>query len=117
MALWIDLSLRFEDAVRLGDAALTQRLLDYAAWCCSEQSGPLPNDTSTAAACAFYEHLPTHKAFWPHFNTWFAPQAFAALLPVFAYHLPAADLAALKTAYDRARPACPPKASAQRAHG
>lgn len=104
MSLWIELYLQFEDAVRSGDASLVGRLLKYAAWCCSELSGSLPNDTSTAAVCAFYEHLPSHKEFWPSFGTWFSPDEFTRLLPVFAHHLSPEDLEALKVAYHRGRP-------------
>lgn len=99
MALWIDLYLRFEGAVTAEDASLVRRVLRYAAWCCSDRSGRLPNDTSTAAACAFYEQLPTRKEFWPSFRTWFTPEQFSRLLPVFAYHLLPEDLEALKIAY------------------
>lgn len=104
MALWIELHLKFVAAVHADDASLTGRLLNYAAWCFSDRSGPLPNDTSTAAACAFYEHLPTHKEFWPRLGAWFSPDEFANLLPVFVYHLSAEELAALKVAYAEGRP-------------
>ena len=99
MALWIELHLEFEWAFRRNDALLVKRILSYASWCISEQSGPLPNDTSTAVACAFYEHLPSCKDFWPHFRKWLSPSEFAALIPIFAYHASAAELEQLKASY------------------
>ena len=104
MALWIELHLKFLAAVQANDSSLTGRLLRYAAWCCSDRSGALPNDTSTAATCAFYEHLPTHKELWPRFGSWFSADDFADLLPAFAYHLSAEELAALRVAYQQGRP-------------
>ena len=99
MMLWIDLASEFDSAFRGGDAALVARILRFANWCVSEHSGPLPNDTSTAAACAFYEHLPENHGYWPFFRKWFSPREFAQLTPVFAYHLSASDLETLKREY------------------
>ena len=99
MALWIELHLEFERAFRRNDTLLLNRILRYAAWCISEQSGPLPNDTSTAVTCAFYEHLPTYKDFWPHFRKWLSPSEFATLMPIFAYHTSPGELEQLKAAY------------------
>ena len=104
MGLWIELRLAFENAVDAGHASLVSRLLKYAAWCCSDRSGALPNDTSTAAACAFYEHLPERKDFWPNFGAWFSAGEFARLLPVFAYHVSPEDLEALKAVYEKEQP-------------
>ena len=76
MALWIELRLKFDDAIAQDDAGFVKRVLDYAAWCSSEQSGALPNDTSTAAICAFYEHLPARRESWPMFRRWFTRDQF-----------------------------------------
>lgn len=100
MMLWIELHGEFEDAVR-NNIALSSRILAYASWCISEAAGPLPNDTSTAVACAFYEHLPQRREHWPYFREWFTPGEFARLVPVFAYHLSNDDLEALKVAYQQ----------------
>ncbi|MDR3447959.1 hypothetical protein [Dyella sp.] len=61
MAMWIELHLRFEDAVEDGDQHMVKRFLRYADWCMSEEAGRLPSETSTATACAFYEHLPQRR--------------------------------------------------------
>jgi hypothetical protein len=101
MSLWIELHLEFEDAIGVKNDERTHRILRYAAWCCSDRSGALPNDTSTVAACAFYEHLPTRKDLWRYFPEWFRPQEFEALLPVFSHHLSEEDLAELRKEYYR----------------
>lgn len=99
MALWIELRLEFDRAMRESNLALANRLLQFAAWCISEESGKLPNDTSTAVACAFYEHLPETREYWPHFSKWFSRPQFEMLLPIFGYHLSKDDLGDLKKSY------------------
>jgi hypothetical protein len=99
MAMWIELHLQFDKAMEAGDLSRVERLLAFAAWCASDQSGSLPNDTSTAAAVAFYEHLPQKREYWQHFPRWFAGSRFNDLLPVFSYHLSEKEVADLKRAY------------------
>jgi hypothetical protein len=99
MALWIELHFLFEDTVARGDWKSVGRFLKLAAWCVSEDSGPLPNDTSTAAAVAFYEHLPEDRTLWKYFPSWFSRREFESLLPVFAYHLDDNELEQLKQSY------------------
>jgi hypothetical protein len=99
MDMWIELHLRFDDAMANGESEQIARFLRLAAWCVSEQSGSLPNDTSTAAAVAFYEHLPQKREYWRYFPQWFTRRQFEELLPVFSYHLSASDLADLKRSY------------------
>lgn len=99
MAMWIELHLRFEDALAEGDQHMVSRILRYADWCMSEEAGRLPSETSTAVACAFYEHLPQHREYWPLFRSWFSQKQFTDLLPVFGYHLSHLDIADLKKVY------------------
>jgi hypothetical protein len=99
MAMWIELHLRFEDAVAGGDQHMVKRFLRYADWCMSEEAGRLPSETSTAAACAFYEHLPQRREYWSFFRSWFSHKQFTDLIPVFGYHLSPADVADLKKFY------------------
>jgi hypothetical protein len=99
MGLWIDLHLEFETALDLPNLELVHRILQFAAWCRSDESGPLPNDTSTAAACAFYEHLPDRRQDWRYFRAWFVPHEFEGLVPIFSYHLSENELAQLKDYY------------------
>jgi hypothetical protein len=99
MAMWIDLHLAFDDAMAQKKSELASRVLRYAAWCISTDSGPLPNDISTAVACAFYEHLPEEREYWPHFPKWFGRSQFEQLLPIFGYHLSPGELEELKQFY------------------
>ncbi len=99
MAMWIDLHLEFCEAMRKADWKLVARFLQFAEWCISEQSGRLPNNTSTAAALAFYEHLPQDRSYWQYFPRWFSRQQFESLLPVFSYHLTEEELSELKMHY------------------
>jgi hypothetical protein len=87
MALWIELYCIFKRAVKDNDKNKTRKILNYASWCISEKSGKMPNDTSTAAICAFYEDIASHKEFWPQFNEWFFPDEFEKLKDCFSYHL------------------------------
>src|SRR5262245_32827361 len=83
MELWIELRTIFEAAFARRERAkkggapcgdderAVTRIVAYACWCMSDQSGPLPNDTSTAVACAFLEHLPENEETWPYLLKWF----------------------------------------------
>ena len=75
------------------------KILDYAAWCFSEKSGKLPNDTSTAVICAFYEDIATHREFWPHFSEWFFPHEFDQIKSWFKYHLADDELIEFENTY------------------
>jgi hypothetical protein len=99
MAMWMELHLRFDETMVSDQSEKVRRILELAAWCVSELSGSLPNDTSTAAAVAFYEHLPQKREYWQYFPQWFTRQEFEQLLPVFSYHLGSNDIAELKRSY------------------
>jgi hypothetical protein len=79
MALWIELHYIFEKLVNEGKESEVRKLLNYAAWCLSPKSGKLPNDTSTAVVCAFYEDIGKNKKMWPYFKEWFFPHEFAEI--------------------------------------
>ena len=102
MSMWIELQICFDNAVRDDDSDLIRRILRFADWCTSPASGELPNDTSTAASVAFYEHLPVDRAYWKHFRSWISKEKFGQLLPVFSYHLNEEELEDLKRVYDSA---------------
>lgn len=103
MSLWIELHLEFEDAFAGNDQRLVGRILEFASWSISEAAGRLPSETSTAAACGFYEHLPERREYWPFFHSWFSNEQFTALIPVFSYHLSTGDIADLKNFYARGK--------------
>lgn len=102
MAMWIDLHLEFDDAMKNNQTEFAERFLQLAAWCISEKAGPLPNHTSTAAALAFYEHLPEKAEYWQHLPKWFSKHQFNELLPIFSYHLSSKKLEHLKRNYAEA---------------
>jgi len=87
MALWIELSMLFEDHVQEGNKEIIRKILDYASWCGSEKSGKLPNDTSTAVYCGFYEDIGGNKSFWPFLNQWFSKAEYEKLKGSFGYFL------------------------------
>ena len=99
MALWVDLYLEFEDAVRDGKESLQRRFLKYAAWCISPAAGPSPTDASTAAVCAFYESIGGDKAMWRLFRKWFSRREFLDIRETFAYHLSADEYEQLLNTY------------------
>ncbi len=88
MALWIELHLIFNSLVEENAKnPKIRKILNYASWCFSDKSGKLPNDTSTAVVCAFYEDIATQREFWPYFKEWFYPHEFEKIKPCFKYHL------------------------------
>ena len=103
MALWIELWPMFDEAVEESNTKVAERVLAYAKWCISDASGKRPNDTSTAAAVAFYEHLPQRRDRWKLLPNWLSPQEFKELLPVFSYHLSESELSDLQASYDGAK--------------
>ena len=102
MSMWIELHICFDRAVRDNDSDLVRRILRFADWCTSCESGELPNDASTAASVAFYEHLPMNREYWKHFTSWISRDKFSQLLPVFSYHLSEEELEDLKRVYNSA---------------
>lgn len=103
MALWIELRLRFQDAFEAKDDRAMRAMLTYAAWCISPAAGPLPSDASTAAVCAFYEHVPQDRKYWPKMREWFTPAEFAALQGPFRYFLSESDMRELNDIYHQRR--------------
>ena len=83
MALWIELLLVCEDAVKMQAGEFVNRLYDFANW--SWQS---PNeDLRTAVACAFYEHLPIIPCLRSDLPRRRDRVPFHELRTVFCYHL------------------------------
>jgi hypothetical protein len=99
MALWIDLWLEFETAAEQNEEATVRCILEYALWCISPAAGKLPSDASTAAVCAFFEHLPTDEALWPRLPQWLSPSQFESVKRFFHYFLSEADVARLAVVF------------------
>ena len=99
MALWIELYLLFEIFVKDGEKEKVRKILNYASWCFSEKSGKIPNDTSTAVSCSFYEDIASNKEYWPLFREWFFPHEFENVKPCFKYHLTDAEFSELERTY------------------
>ena len=99
MALWIELFLIFEKLVEMNEKEKIREILNYAAWCFSEKSGKIPNDTSTAVACSFYEVIASHKKYWPLFREWFFPHEFENIKACFKYHLNEDEFKELEITY------------------
>jgi hypothetical protein len=104
MSMWIDLRLAWERIDHDANPKLEVRFLTLARWCLSDASGQLPNDTSTAAAVAFIEHLPQRREHWAKFRKWFTKDEFLRLRPHFGYFLSESELAELTEQYERGKP-------------
>lgn len=100
MALWIELLLRFEDAFRVGDTALVDRMVDYAKWCLYTSDG----DTVNAVAFGFLEHLPEHEDMHTQFPRWFTKSEFEQLKEVFLHHGGTKAVGQIQEEYLRACP-------------
>lgn len=99
ISLWIELRLEFDQYANKGCWDDCLRILKFASWCISDESGRLPNDTSTAVGVGFYEHLAENRDWWTRFNSWFTREQFQMLLPAFSYHLSVDDVEKLKKVY------------------
>jgi hypothetical protein len=100
MALWVELVLRFEDAVRLGDEGLVRRFFAYAEWCWDAAPGQA-TEARTAAVCAFYEHLPLVRGLGDQLHHHLPRQRFLAIQDAFRHHLGEAEFARFRDNYLR----------------
>jgi len=83
--LWIDLSLKFEDAYEEPvNQDLAHRVYAFAAWCVAESND---QDIQTAAALTFYEHLPINKKIRRDMANHLTHEEFFGLKELFQYHL------------------------------
>ncbi len=92
MEAWIEIRMYFEGIRVEEESNKIRDILNYAQWCMSEEAGKLPNDSSTAVCCAFYEHLPENQNNWGYFKKWFTPKEFETLKGVFSYHIKEEEL-------------------------
>ena len=90
MALWIELHSKLQDVYQaeIRDDGLIRRFFEYARWCLkSPGDGQYLSDAGTAAAHAFYEHLPTHEAIRRDLPRWITREEFIGLRDSFRYLL------------------------------
>jgi len=99
MELWGELVWVFSNAFSEDDEGKIRKILNYATWCCSEKSGALPNETSTAAIIGFYESIASHKEYWPKFRNWFFVNEFERYKENFGYHLTPEERSKLDVIY------------------
>lgn len=85
MALWIELTPRFEDAYvdTIKNHGVIRRFFEYARWCLeSPGDGGALSDAGTAAVCAFYEHLPEQEAVRRDLYRWLSRNEFLSFREV-----------------------------------
>ena len=98
MALWCEVHSLFEDAFRHGNNDLVGRVFQYAAWCI-DTAKPQPTDASTAAVCAFYEHLPLIAGLPEQLHRFLPRQRFLHIQHAFRYHLTEPEFVHFRDAY------------------
>jgi hypothetical protein len=98
MRLWGDILLRFEDAFRAGNGDLTSRFFRYAEWSLATAQRE-PTDASTAAWCAFYEHLPRVSGLAGELHRFLPRHQFLRVQRAFRHHLTEAEFARFCDAY------------------
>jgi hypothetical protein len=102
MALWIELHLKFEEVYRseIPDDGLIRRFYDYARWCMrSSGEGKYLSDVGTAAALAFYEHLPQTRVIRRDMHRWLTRDEFSDLREVFRCHLSGEEFARFESEF------------------
>jgi hypothetical protein len=85
MQLWVEIGARFQDAFRTGNDDLVRRFFNYAAWCI-DTAKPQATDASTAAWCAFYEHLPSVDGLPQQLHRFMPRTRFIQVKEAFRYH-------------------------------
>lgn len=105
MALWVEIGFRFQDAFRKGDEDLVRRYFRYAEWCL-DTAKQKPTDASTAAWCAFYEHLPHIAGLAEQLHRFMPRSRFVQVRDAFRYHTSDGQFAHLQKvvllSYDKA---------------
>lgn len=90
MALWIELSLRLEDACDQNkpDNDLIARIYRFAFWCLEQpRTDSAQNDLSTAVAVAFIEDIPLNPKSSADLHRRLTLEEFDGLSLLFRYHL------------------------------
>lgn len=89
MGMWLEVQWALEHAYERTprDEDLIARIYSMALG--TEHSGD--DETLTAVAFAFFEHLPLHPAVWADLHRWLPIESFEKLEEVFKYHLSASE--------------------------
>ncbi len=90
MALWIELSMRFQRAYEAEprDEAFIARVYSFADWCERAPSGPdAGHDPLTAVVVGFYEDIPRNRAAREDMPRWFKYSTVAQNRAAFAYYI------------------------------
>ena len=85
MALWVEIGFRFQDAFEKGDEDLARRYFKYAE-SCLDTAKQQPTEASTAAWCAFYEHLPDIPSLAEQLHRYMPRSRFLQVQDAFRYH-------------------------------
>ena len=85
MALWVEIGVRFCDAFEKRNEDLIRRYFRYAEWCL-DTANQDPTDASTAAWCAFYEHLPEIAGLAEQLHRYIPRTRFIQIRDAFRYH-------------------------------
>ena len=89
--VWLELHDEFNRAysVEPRNESLISRIYEYAVWCSRQ---PHNADLRTAVTVCFYETLPLDIVVRGDLSRWLSPDEFAALRPVFGYHLSESEI-------------------------
>ena len=105
MGLWVEIDHHFRDAFGAGNDDLVRRFFNYAAWCL-DTAKQETTDASTAAWCAFYEHIPRVAGLSAQLHRFMPRDRFMQVRDAFRYHTGAEEFDLLQKAilssYDHA---------------
>jgi len=86
MGLWVEIDFYFRDAFEAGDDDLVRRFFRYAERCL-DTAKPEATDASTAAWCAFYEHIPRVAGLSEQLHRFMPRNRFVQVRDAFRYHI------------------------------
>lgn len=98
MALWIELGSSFQDAFLAGDDDSVRRFFRFAEWCL-DTADQQATDSSTAAWCAFYEHVPRIAGLVEQLHRYLPRSRFVQVEEAFRPHTAAEKFARLRDSY------------------
>jgi len=85
--LWCELESVFSDCFEKENNELLHKILKYAEWCVSEESGDSSGETAQAVYCGFLETITYNRKYYPSFKEWFSPAQFEKYKGSFMYAL------------------------------